>query len=429
MNSLANPTLCSSLPTSPGLMPTSPGLMPPSPGLMPPSLPPSPGLTIEAPTGRMTHWLVVGLAVGGCGGVSGEKPQAARPASSVVVAMPSAAASAVARPSAQPSGMVKLHYKSVGFDALVSSDDRLLVRPVEVEPLGRGLLVDDLTQPAALPRLLGLGLSLDSASFVSPTRLLGFDSRAGVATVLALDAGSEARTSCLLAPVATADGKRLATIDAAGHLVLLDPLTLDVQWRLEAPVVPPKASELALAFGAGDLLVASYDSGALVVNPASKTVLFQSANAAALSGPLLSHNGRYLARGVCSGADLLWTLSIVELTSGATVFSRNEKSGLKPVFAFSRDEATAAISFAPSEVIVVSLPSGTERRINTGINYDTEAYGYLTDALALTEDGRFVCGHPATTIGKYTDCVNVIYAAYLSAETGTRVKAPGFRPR
>ena len=35
---------------------------------------------------------------------------------------------------------------------------------------------------------------------------------------------------------------------------------------------------------------------------------------------------------------------------------------------------------------------------------------YVTNKLALTEDGRYVCGHPATTIGKYTNCANLVYA-------------------
>lgn len=321
-------------------------------------------------------------------------------------------------PPTQPGRRVTLSFPGSAKDARISPDDRWLARVVRQGKLGRAILLDDLTQPDGPSRLLLTSESTELVAFTSPSRLLSFDPPAREAASWALDGRDHARASCRHVPVASPDASGLATIDGNGQLVWLDSTSLAVRWRLAAPTVPSDAGELAVAFVARGLVAVTWGGGAFVVEPSTQRVLFQQwvkagqrwAKAeAALAGLVVSPTGRFIESETL-GADPRWTSSIVDTQSGAMVFT-NERASIYdvPAFAFSRDESSAAYSFGPSEVTLVSLPKGKARTVQTGIQL-TEGYSYLTDELAFSADGGLVCGHPVTSIGKYSDCTSLVYA-------------------
>ncbi len=307
--------------------------------------------------------------------------------------------------------------------ALLSPQDDHLVRAVEVAPLGQGLLVDSLANPGAEPLVLGLGLAASAARFVGPTLLLTFDARAGIAALLSLDGGGEARFPCRLPPLTTEDGTALVTLDAEGRLTALDPETLGVRWSLPAPRPSPAASDPELRPGPGSRVVMAYDEGAVVVDVAARTVHF----AAHSSDPVVSPSGRYVGEVVPAedeAAAPAWLVSIADTTRGAVIFSARAPGTAvtvgTPPLAFSRDERTAAYSVEASSVHVIDLATSREQPIRTGLSARTEVAEYLTDALAFGADGGFLCGHVASTLGAETACGGQIFAEL----TATRAR-PG----
>ena len=307
--------------------------------------------------------------------------------------------------------------------ALLSPRDDHLVRVVEVAPLGQGLLVDSLAAPGSEPLLLGLELEASAARFVGPTLLLAFDARAGIAALLSLDGGGEARFPCRVPPLTTGDGTALVTLDREGRLTALDPETLGVRWALPAPRPSLAASDPELRPGPGSRVVMAYDEGALVVDVAARTVLF----AAHASDPVVSPSGRYVGEVVPAedeAAAPAWLVSITDTTGGAIVFSARAPGTVvtvgTPPLAFSRDERTAAYSVDASVVHVIDLATGREQPIRTGLSARTEVAEYLTDSLAFSADGGFLCGHVASTLGAETACGGQIFAEL----TATRAR-PG----
>jgi hypothetical protein len=296
-------------------------------------------------------------------------------------------------------------------DVRVSPDDRLMARPVLAEPFGQVIVIESLKNLDERARLYEVGPKVQLVGFSAATTLLTFDESTHQAALLPLDGGSEAKLACRLPPKAGLAGGELITVDLEGHLLFLNPKTLAVTWKLDAPLVPEQAAEFELSIGVHGIVTVTHRDGAFVVDRSEEKLLWQSSSSGApLTGPFASRDGKYVATGVTNGEAGLWTLSIVDTAKGTTVFSASKRSQFAPVFAFSPEEKAAAFSFAPGKVTVVDLPSGVSKEVDTYLRTEVESFTLLTDALAFTEDGAAICGHAATSSGKYTDCVSQGYA-------------------
>ncbi len=313
----------------------------------------------------------------------------------------------------EPQGVESSHRVTLRHEAagpvLVSRDARWLVRSVAIEPGGRGWLVDDLSRPDATPMLVGVGGELTDATFLGAGRLLTFDAAVQEAVVYTLESGGVARARCRVLPAASPGIGELGTIDAEGHFVLLDPSSLVVRWRLVAPTIAKGVQKLDVAYVPSGLAIVSHDGGAFIVDPVAHAVRFQG-DAFPIA---VSHGGRY---GVVYTADyvgegtVLSRLAIIDFVGGATIHSRKMRGWGRPVAAFSSDERIGVYSLSASEVTVVNLPSGSPQRVPTGLAPDTEHATYVTDQLALTEEGHFVCGHVTNTAGADGQCQSAVYA-------------------
>lgn len=198
--------------------------------------------------------------------------------------------------------------------------------------------------------------------------------------------------------VANAATTAVVALDSASKPVLLDPVTLAVRARVDRAL----GKEPRLRFGAGDRLLLLSDETRSLVAALDGTVKLELPIASWEEDRTgLSSRGSYLARQQSTETGA--ALTVFEVATGKQVFTA--PSTLFPgTVVFAPDESYALVSNEPSRAIRVELPSGKTRSIKNGISWDTEAYGYMTASLGITADGRYACGHPVTTIGKYTTC-------------------------
>ena len=327
-----------------------------------------------------------------------------------------AAPPAADQPNAESPHLVTLRHDPLGT-TLLSPDARWLVRSVAVEPDGGGWLVDDLTRTDAPPALLGLGQEPSAATFIAAARLLTFDASANVATLFALDTGEAARADCRLLPVAAPGARELATMDTSGNFVLLDPVSLAVEWRVPVPSVPAEETDLDVRYHPSGLVIVTHGAGMFLVDPVTREVLAQ--GECVLEA--VSRSGKY---GACRETEyvgegvLTSKLLVTDFASKATIHASELQGWGTPVAAFSRDEHTAVVSLIPAELFVIDLPSGATRRIETNLPRDDENTTYITDQIALTEDGRYVCGHATNTAGTDTTCESAVFADLRRGRSG-----------
>ncbi len=359
--------------------------------------------------------LLMAPGIVACSGTSESAPPSlqpkveAKPAASQEAPPPAPYVDPAARPGTRggPPLLMTLRAESTARDAWLSPDDRLLARPVMAEPLGRVLVLEDLKNLDARAKLFELGANVELHGFVTASRLLTYDPVSHQAVSMAVDGGSDASVNCRLAPRSAPDGGPLATLDGAGHLVLLDRQSLEPLWSLESPLIPADVKELSLDFGTGGKLWLSHSRGVLLVDTLAQKVLFQSERPRdSLSTPVLSRGGKYLATAVREGSEDLWTISVRELESGKVLFSVKKRGRVAPALALSRDERSAAFSFAPARLTLVNLRSGETKDVDTYQPVRTLAAEYYTQELAFSEDSGFVCGRPQTRLGEYKDCAS-----------------------
>ena len=315
------------------------------------------------------------------------------------------------------SRLVTIRHASADLSLVSPADDRL-VREVEVTSVGRALLVDALASPTDGPRLLGRGMTVSEVRFIDNAHLIAYDARAGVAALLALDTGAEARFACRVRPNTSADGAHLATIDPGGHFTELDPGTLAVRWVLATPVVPATALDIELRPVGEAGFVVAYDTGGIVVDLATRAVRF----AGTAAPPIVSPSGRHVAEVAPRSSDVGapdWWISVTDVTRDAIVFTAETPGALgaivPPPIAFARNERWAAYSFEASMITLVDLTSGRAQTVRTGLADRGDVAEYFTDHLAFSADGRSVCGHVASTLGSETTCGGRIYAEIKAA--------------
>lgn len=297
---------------------------------------------------------------------------------------------------------------------IASEDDGLLVVPTVLEPGGPALVVHDLRDATRAPRVIGVGAA-GRPRFVSASRVLVHDAEGKQVFSVALDGSALTRAACAIEPVVSSDGRVAATITPAGRIVFLDTATLAPTWQPELGAVSP--GDVSLSFATPSVLVVSRPDGGSVLDRVGKRVLFDVTIPDSIIAKLVvSGGGRYAA--FVRAADFDVRLSVLSLEDGKKL-EWTQRSGFVPALSFGIGETRLVTSVSPEEVTVVDLPSMQRRQVRTGIHLDNEGYSYYTGEIALTEDGNQVCGHPVTSIGKYTDEARIVYAD---------LRRPGTRP-
>ncbi len=215
--------------------------------------------------------------------------------------------------------------------------------------------------------------------------------------VLDLEQGTSTKLEELHAPIVTRDHARVIAFAGASRPVIL-----------EGPSLAERVT-IQLELGETPIVRLSADESVMVASGSTKSVVATLDGVVKLELPVggshddrtgISSRGTYLTRlvPVESGA----ALALFEVATGKELY-RADPTFYPGASAVSTDEKIAVASADPSSAIRIELPSGRTRRLR-GDTWDTEGYSYFTRRVGITEDGRFVCGHPVTTIGKYTNC-------------------------
>lgn len=346
--------------------------------------------------------LVLSLFLSACGGATHDLAAPAPSARGTLPAAPAVASTGRAVHLTAP--------HNVELRGLISPDDRWLARAVTSQLLGPAIAIDDLAHVEATTRLLDVGDVGAMVAFVGSDRLLTFDQTAKEARIVPLDGSPPSKLPCTEKPILAPGGARLVTIDRDGHVVFADPRTLAIAWRDDATAIPANATSLQIGFVSAAIAWIVWDGGVLLVDVDRKKERLAMVDASATHlGPSVAHNGAFFGVSVAKDLDSGWITSLVDPTSSIEIGHR-QFSAFAPVVAFAPDASVAAIATEPSRAVVIHLPDGAKTTVKTGINWSSADMTYVVDALAVTDDGRFLCGHPATTMGKYTSCTGVVLA-------------------
>lgn len=190
------------------------------------------------------------------------------------------------------------------------------------------------------------------------------------------------------------------TTDDKDRPVLLDLSTLAPRWT--STEVLASSSVMIVVPETADRALFADETRSLLIDAGGKVVA--SAPLGASEGLRLSRSSRYMSVSFPSASPLVGISTVLyDLTQGREIF-RDDGRMFPASIAFAADESFAVAGTEPSRMAKIELPSGKVRAFSNGRTYDSEGYGYMVQDLAVTADGRFVCGHPVTTIGKYTSC-------------------------
>jgi hypothetical protein len=313
--------------------------------------------------------------------------------------------------------LLKLRAGEYGFTQF-GPEDRLFAR-IALDQYGHpNLLVYDLLEPDSLPKLVPSMGEFTEMKFISVHRIINFDAQSGRTRLADLETGQVAETWGRAMPVMAS--KEFVSVDRDGHFVFLDSATLATIYSLASPMVPAACRSLILRLDASGLVVTVIDDAckeAFVIDPDKRVLRFHQTESETLT---ISHSGKYLAYAKPlsdnSLRELDWEIGIVEIVTGARIFSNIERFSpdlVKLSLAFSHDEKLAAYSVSPAFMTLVSLPSGKKTRHRTGQgSANSIGYPYYTQHLAFAGDDSFLCGHPASTLPHDTDCLQFVYADF-----------------